>query len=142
MLQKIVFRNRSASRPTMPTAVAAMVRFCGLIIFPTTPPEVLAATSRVGSRPALFAAACCRVANSAFADVSEPVTAVPIHPRTGDRNAKNAPVAAIQFPMVRVWPDRFITYARASTEATVRKAHLRLYAVLRYSRAAAPGLIR
>ncbi len=102
-------RNRSDSRPTTPTAVAAIVRFCGLIILPTTPPEVLAATSRVGSIPAFCAAVCCRVANSALADVSDPVTAVPSQPRIGERNAKNAPVAAIQVPIVVVWPDRFMT---------------------------------
>ena len=93
----------------MPTAVAAIVRFCGLIILPTTPPEVLAATSRVGSRPAFCPAVCCRVANSALAEVSEPVTAVPSQPRIGERKAKNAPVAAIQVPMVSVWPERFMT---------------------------------
>jgi hypothetical protein len=49
-----------------------MVRFCGLIILPTTPPEVLAATSRVGSMPAVSAALCWSVANSALALVSEP----------------------------------------------------------------------
>ena len=32
----------------MPTAVAAIVRFCGLIILPTTPPVVLAATTESG----------------------------------------------------------------------------------------------
>ena len=98
-------------------AVAAMVRFCGLTILPTTPPEVLAATSNVGSRPALVAAACC---NNALALVSDPVTAVPSQPSTGERNAKKAPAPAIHVPMVMVWPDWFITYARASTEATVR----------------------
>ena len=102
MLHSTVLRNRSASRPTMPTAVAAIVRFCGLIILPTTPPEVFAATSRVGSIPASLAAVCCRVANSALAEVSEPVTAVPSQPRMGDRNANAAPVPAIQVPIVIV----------------------------------------
>ena len=41
--------------------------------------------------------------------LSEPVTAVPSQPRIGERKAKNAPVAAIQVPIVRVWPDRFMT---------------------------------
>ena len=68
MLHRMVLRNRSDSRPTMPTEVAAIVRFCGLIILPTTPPEVFAATSRVGSSPACCAAVCCSVANSAFAE--------------------------------------------------------------------------
>src|SRR3712207_6750270 len=106
MLQKIVLRNRSDSRPTMPTAVAAIVRFCGLIILPTTPPEVLAATRSVGSSPAFCAAVCCSVAKRALAEVSDPVTAVPSQPRMGERKANAAPVPAIQVPMVIVWPDR------------------------------------
>jgi hypothetical protein len=59
--------------------------------------------------PAWRPAACCRVANSALAEVSEPVTAVSIQPSIGDRNANSAPVPAIQVPIVIVWPDRFIT---------------------------------
>ena len=59
--------------------------------------------------PMFCAAVCCSVANRALAEVSEPVTAVPIQPRIGARNAKIAPVPAIQVPMLIVWPDRFIT---------------------------------
>src|SRR4028118_111328 len=94
MLQKIVLRNRSASRPTMPTAVAAIVRFCGLIILPTTPPEVLAAARGVGSGPAAWAAVGCRGAEGALAEVSDRVTAVPSQPRIGERKANAAPVPA------------------------------------------------
>src|SRR5699024_3429966 len=45
-------RKIDASLPSRPTAVAAIVRFCGLIILPTTPPELLAPTSSSGLRPA------------------------------------------------------------------------------------------
>ena len=54
-------------------------------------------------------AACCRVPNNALAEVSEPVTAVPIQPRIGEKKANATPVPAIQVPIVMVWPDRFIT---------------------------------
>ena len=93
----------------MPTAVAAIARDCGEIILPTTPPEVLAATSRAGSAPMFVAAVCCRVENSAFAEVSEPVTAVPSQPSTGDRNTKAAPRPATHVPMATVWPEKFMT---------------------------------
>ncbi len=108
-LQGIARRKMSDSLPTRPTAVAAIARFCGLIILPTTPPEVLAATSSVSSMPMLLAAVCCSVANSALAEVSEPVTAVPIQPRIGDRKANAAPAPAIQVPMVMVRPEAFMT---------------------------------
>src|SRR5690606_37381958 len=120
--QPATFLRITDSWPSIFTEVAAMARFCGEISLPTTPPEVLAATSRFGSMPALMPAVCCSLANSALAEVSEPVTAVPIQPRIGDRKAKNAPVPASQVPMVMVWPERFITYARPRTERMVRAA--------------------
>src|SRR5699024_5670770 len=107
--QPMTRRKIEASFPRRPTAVAAIVRFCGLTILPRTPPELLAATSRSGLSPASCAAVCCSVANRAFAEVSEPVTAVPSQPRIGERKAKKAPVPAIQVPIVMVCPDRFIT---------------------------------
>jgi len=48
------------------------------------------------------------------------VTATPIQPTTGERNAKKAPVAARARPRVTVWPEKFITYAKANTATTVR----------------------
>ena len=93
----------------MPTAAAAIARFCGLIILPSTPPEELAAASSTGSSPARAAVCTCRAPNSAFDEVSEPVTATPIQPRIGDRKAKNPPARARNAPRLAVCPDRFIT---------------------------------
>ena len=59
--------------------------------------------------PAFWAAVCCSVAKRALALVSEPVTAVPSHPRIGERKANTAPVPAAHEPMVMVWPDWFMT---------------------------------
>jgi hypothetical protein len=95
----------SPSRPAIPTADAAIARFCGLIIFPMTPPEELAAASSTGSRPARAAVWTCSAPKSALADVSEPVTATPIQPRIEDRNRKTPPAAAKRAPRVLVWPD-------------------------------------
>src|SRR3954470_11628242 len=102
-------RNRSPSRPDMPTAAAAMARFCGEIIFPSTPPELLDAAIRTWSRPACLAAFTCSAPNREFDDVSEPVTATPSQPRIGENPAKDPPAPAIQRPNVVVWPDAFIT---------------------------------
>jgi hypothetical protein len=55
--------------------------------------------------------------------VSEPVTATPSQPSTGDSNANAPPAAAIHVPSVIVWPDRFITNASASTTITVTIAN-------------------
>src|SRR5437870_1037324 len=80
-LQMITRRKMSPSRPSRPTAAAAIARFCGEIILPSTPPELFEAASRTGDRCALPAAATCRAPNSEFDEVSEPVTAVPSQPR-------------------------------------------------------------
>ena len=84
----------------------------------------MAAAISVGDSDDLCAAVTWRAPNSELVDVSEPVTAVPNQPISGDRNAKKPPAPAAQVPSVIVWPDRFITYASASTVQTVRIAHL------------------
>src|SRR5947209_10714340 len=101
-----------------------MARFWGETILAITPPELLAAAMSVGERPACLAAATCSAPKSELVEVSDPVTAVPNQPISGDRKAKNPPAPAAQVPSVAVWPDRFITYATASTAQTVSSAHL------------------
>src|ERR1700712_326337 len=108
-LQRKTLRKRSPSLPDMPTAAAAIARFCGLIIFPSTPPEELAAASRTGESPDFWAAVTCSAPNNEFDDVSAPVTAVPSQPRIGEINANAPPAPAIHVPRVTVCPDRFIT---------------------------------
>src|SRR4051794_8907722 len=103
----------------MPTAAAPMARFCGEIILPSTPPELLAAAMSVGERSACLAAVTCSAPKSAFDDVSEPVTATPNQPSSDEKNANAPPAPAAHCPMVIVWPDRFMTYAMPSTVATV-----------------------
>ncbi len=114
----------SPSLPASPTAAAPMARFWGETILASTPPELLAAASSVGERFALCAAATWSAPNSELLDVSEPVTAVPNQPISGERKAKNPPAPAAHVPSVTVWPERFMTYASASTAMTVTIAHL------------------
>ena len=75
--------------------------------------------------PAFAPAVDWRFANRAPADVAEPVTAVPTHPRMGERKANAPPAAASHVPMATVWPEKFMTYASAMTTAMVRMASLR-----------------
>ncbi len=79
-----------------------MARFCGEIILPSTPPELFDAAIRTSDSPAWFAAVTCSAPNRELAEVSEPVTATPSHPRMGDSSANAPPAAAIQVPRVIV----------------------------------------
>src|SRR3954447_11115753 len=112
------FRKRSPSWPAMPTAAAPMARFCGEIILPSTPPELFDAAISVADRCAFEAAVTWSAPNSEFDDVSEPVMLTPSHPIIGEKKANALPTPATHEPSVIVWPERFITYARASTEGT------------------------
>ena len=95
--------------PARPTAAAPIARFWGETILASTPPELLAAAISVGFKFALCAAATWSAPNSELVEVSDPVTAVPNQPISGDRKAKKPPAPAAQVPSVIVWPDMFIT---------------------------------
>src|SRR5450631_4754262 len=123
-LHPTTFRKMSPSLPDMPTAAAAIARFCGEIILPSTPPDELAAAMRTGLSPACLAAETCNAPKSELEDVSEPVTATPSQPRTGERTANAAPAPAIHLPSEAVWPEAFMTYARPRTAMTVTIANL------------------
>ncbi len=99
----------SPSCPARPTAAAPIARFCGETIFASTPPELLAAAINVGDRLACLAAVTWSAPNSELVEVSDPVTAVPNQPISGDRNAKKPPAPAAHIPSVTVWPEKFIT---------------------------------
>src|ERR687885_1369119 len=94
-LHPMTLRKRSPSLPAMPTAAAPIARFCGEIIFPSTPPEEFEAASSVGSRPDDLAAVTWSTPNSEFDEVSEPVTPVPIQPMIGEKKASTPPTPAI-----------------------------------------------
>src|SRR4029078_13563312 len=100
------------SLPDNPNEADAMARFCGLTILPRKPPEEFAAAMSTRSSPRLVAACTCSEPNSEFDDVSDPVTATPIHPRMGEISAKAPPDPASQTRSDVVWPDRFITQER------------------------------
>src|SRR4051794_233914 len=137
----MTLRKISPSLPDIPTAAAAMARFCGLTILPSTPPEEFAAAISTGSSPAWPAVCTWRPPNSAFDDVSDPVTATPIQPRIGDSSANAPPAPASHAASEEVCPDRFITYASASTAITVTIAERSSTYVRPYVRSAVAGAI-
>src|SRR5664280_3120317 len=94
-LQPSTRRNSSPSCPAMPTAPAAIARFCGETILPSTPPELLAAAMSSGFRPVCLAAVTCTAPNREFDEVYEPVTATPSQPRIGDIKANRPPQPTI-----------------------------------------------
>ncbi len=61
-------------RPWRPVALVPTARFCGEIIFPSTPPEEFSPTVRFGLTPICCAVTFCRFANRAFDEVSEPAS--------------------------------------------------------------------
>lgn len=86
--------NSCDSLPVIPVVAAATAIDCGDIIFPTTPPEQLAATVTTGLMPIDKAVFCCSLPNNALAAVSDPVINTPNHPNIGEKNGNNTPVLA------------------------------------------------
>ena len=59
--------------------------------------------------PASFAAATWSAPNSEFDDVSDPVIATPSQPIAYEKSAKIPPAPATHWPIVIVWPEKFMT---------------------------------
>src|SRR5688572_2791506 len=111
--------NRSDSLPTRPTAAAPMAIDCGEIIFPVTPPEAFALTVTTGSTPRVSAEVDCNLQNKALDDVSEPVRNTPNHPRMGEKNGNNGPVAARAIAIVIDIPELLVIKAKPTIDAMV-----------------------
>src|SRR6266513_1960539 len=65
---------------------------CASTILPITPPAELAAHIRTGSSPSCCDVIRCRLPNSAFDEVSLPVSATPNHPRNVPKKGNSHPV--------------------------------------------------
>src|SRR5919206_5358215 len=73
-------RRIEPSCPNQLVAVEATTIDCASIILPITPPDELAAPIRIGERPSCSEVIFCRLPNSTFDAVSEPVSATPNQP--------------------------------------------------------------
>src|SRR3954465_5156334 len=127
MLQFSTERLRPPPRQAAQRAAAAGAggvagargRCWGERILGGTPPVLLPAATRVGESPASCAAVTWSPPNSEFDAVTEPVIAPPRQPISGEISAKMPPTPATHSPIVTTSPERFITYASASTEVIV-----------------------
>src|SRR3978361_1653951 len=93
------------SWPYQLVAVEATTIDWASIILPITPPEELAAPIRIGDRPSCSEVIFCRLPNSTWEAVSEPVSATPNQPSKVPKNGYSTPVAANARPSAAATPD-------------------------------------
>src|SRR5512137_2325347 len=84
-----------------------------------TPPELLEAAARMGDMPSFSADTTWRFPKSTFDDVSDPVSATPSQPSSGEKKGKSAPVEAKARPIVESEPEKRVTKPSASMAAMV-----------------------
>src|SRR5437868_8187068 len=102
----MVNRNsRLSSSRDMPVAATATAMLCTEIILPITPAAEFTDAVSTGFRCSALAVTTCRLPNSAFADVSLPVSNTPSQPTVALKNGNSTPVAAIARPSVDVMPE-------------------------------------
>src|SRR5262245_21182546 len=101
----MTLRKITPSLPTAPTPAAPTDRFCGLIILPITPPELLVAVVRTGLSPETDAVVACSGPKSVLDDVSLPVRNTPNMPRKAEKNGNIQPVAASASAIDEVIPE-------------------------------------
>src|ERR1700753_2547865 len=110
------------SCPYQLVAVEATTIDCASIILPITPPEELAAAIRIGESPNCSDVIFCKLTNSTFDAVAEPVSATPTQPSKVPKNGYNTPVAANARPSVASTPDRRVNVPMASiAEIVIRE---------------------
>ncbi len=85
LCQKTALKT-SASRPSSRQAVEATTMLWASIIFPITPPALLAEVISTGEMPICSAVTFCRLPNRAFEPASVPVRATPSQPRSVPKN--------------------------------------------------------
>src|SRR5438270_5111329 len=121
-------RKIMPSLPTWFVAAVATQIDCASTILPITPPALLAAVIRTGSRLSCVAVIFCKLPNKALDDVSLPVRATPSHPRKVPKNGKNHPVWVKASPKTASVPEYRVTKPSpsmaeiASTAQRMRKS--------------------
>src|SRR6202163_1014303 len=102
------------SCPYQLVAVEATTIDCASIILPMTPPDELAAPIRIGDRPSCSEVIFCRLPNSTFEAVSDPVSATPSQPSSVPKKGYSTPVAANARQSVASTPDSRVRVPIAS----------------------------
>src|SRR5450432_3634483 len=117
--------------PSLPTWLVAAVATqidCASTILPMTPPALLAAVIRTGSRPSCWAVIFCKLPNRALDEVSLPVSATPSQPRNVPKNGYSHPVWVKASPNTASVPEYRVTNPNpsmaemASTANRIRQA--------------------
>src|SRR6202011_4165048 len=85
-------RRMVPSCPNQLVAVEATTIDCASIILPMTPPDEFAAPIRIGERPSCSEVIFCRLPNSTFEAVSDPVSATPTQPSKVPKKGYSTPV--------------------------------------------------
>ena len=97
-------RNNSPSLPAWPVTAHPITSDWAAIIFPITPPALLAAPIRIGLSPSLLAVITCKLPNRALEPASVPLSDTPNQPIMVPKNGNSAPVCDIAIPMVASMP--------------------------------------
>src|SRR3954465_10151022 len=132
-------RRIEPSWPNQLVAVEATTIDCASIILPITPPEELAALIRIGEMLSCSEVIFCRLPNSMFDAVSEPVSATPSQPSSVPKNGYSTPVAANARPSVASTPDRRVKVPIASIAEIVISEIAHSLIVLPYVETILPG---
>src|SRR5213593_619956 len=99
------YRKMIPSLPTWFVAEVATQIDCASTILPITPPAELAAHIRTGSRLSCCAVIRCKLPNSAFDEVSVPLTATPSQPRYVPKKGNSQPVRVNANPSTASRPE-------------------------------------
>src|SRR6195952_1791359 len=121
------------SCPNQLVAVDATTMDCASIILPITPPDELAAAIRIGDSPSCSDVIFCKLPNSTFEAVSDPVSATPNHPSSVPKKGYNTPVAANARPSVASTPDSRVSVPIASIAEIVISEIAQILMVRPYS---------
>src|SRR5687767_13046072 len=97
-----------------------------------TPPELLAAAISVGLRPSCSDVMRCRLPNSTFDDVSDPVSATPSHPSMVPKIGYRNPVPANANPSVASTPEYRVVYPSAIIAEMVTRDMRTIFRVCQY----------
>src|SRR5215212_9285767 len=127
------------SWPYQLVAVEATTIDCASIILPITPPDELAALIKIGESPSCSEVIFCRLPNSTFEAVSEPVNATPNQPSRVPKKGYSTPVAANARPNVASTPDSRVNVPIASIADIVISEIAHSLMVRPYSVISRPG---
>src|SRR5579871_2063038 len=122
-------RKIGPSFPSWFVAAVATQIDCASTIFPITPPALFAAHINTGFRLSCSEVMRCKLPNSAFDEVSLPVSATPSHPRNVPKKGNSHPVRVNARPRTASMPEYRVRYPRPSMQPMATIANRSLCSV-------------